>query len=130
MKTLDPNKVVIAVSRHGELKLIMSNDTIKVETIWKDLQHPDFLEEAANRPDAPTRFKSVRVDLKSFVKLMSCQLPEHDIELWLYQRVCATFVVSIEHYLHKKRMFMNLYFSFISSVQCNQKMSNTRLISW
>jgi HUS1 checkpoint protein len=96
MKALDPDRVVIASNRAGQVKLVMSNEGIKIDTTWKDLPLGDDHSMADESAESSKRFKSVRVDLKSFVKLLSCQLPEHSTELWIYHRACASFAVSGE----------------------------------
>lgn len=95
MKSLDPDQLTIAANRSGQFKLIMSNSTIKVDTTWSDLQKGDDAEMADAQSEVSKRFKSVEIDLKSFLKLVSCQLPEHETELWIFSRACATFVVSV-----------------------------------
>jgi HUS1 checkpoint protein len=95
MKALDPDRVIIASNRSGQVKLVMSNDNINIETIWNDLSPGDDHLMAPPKAEPSKRFKSVRVDLKSFVRLLSCQLPEHKTELWILQRQCASFVVSL-----------------------------------
>lgn len=91
---LEPEKLVIAANRIGQLKLAMSNDSIKIETCWDGLKHADNEEMDDKEAESSKRFKSIRVDLKALSKLLSCQLPEHNTELWIYARACATFVVS------------------------------------
>lgn len=40
------------------------------------------------------RFHEVRVEMKTFLKFLSSTLTEPKVELWIYRRVCARFVVS------------------------------------
>lgn len=94
IKTLDPEKVVLAANRGGQVKLAMSNESVKVETTWHGLKHGDDEVMADVRSEPLMRFKSIRVDLKALSKLLSCQLPEHETEFWIYARACASFVVS------------------------------------
>ena len=93
MKSLDPDQLTIAANRNGQVKLIMNHSTLKVDTTWSGLQAGDDEEMAEEQAESSKRFKSVQVDLKAFVKLVSCNLPEHEIELWIFARACATFVV-------------------------------------
>jgi hypothetical protein len=95
MKTLNPDKIHIAANRMGQVKLVMSNDSINLETVWNHLKPGDDEEMDDAQAEASKRFRSVQVDLKAFLKLVSCQLPEHDTELWIYSGACATFVVSV-----------------------------------
>ena len=102
MKSLEPDKVVIGVNGQRQVKLAMSNDTIKIETVWNNLPKvADTLDTSSSsssavadpNSEAAKRFRSIRVDLKAFLKMLSFQLPEHKAEFWIYQPVCATFVV-------------------------------------
>jgi hypothetical protein len=96
MKSLEPDKVIIAANRAGQLRLVMSNDTIKIETIWSNLQPGDDPNMADPQSNVSKRYASVRVDMRAFIKLLSCQFPEHQTEFFIYAGACATFVVSVE----------------------------------
>lgn len=40
------------------------------------------------------RFHEVRIEMKTFLKLLSSTLVDSKVELWIYPRLCARFVVS------------------------------------
>ncbi|UZJ51401.1 hypothetical protein CBS101457_000721 [Exobasidium rhododendri] len=104
MKSLNPDKLSIAASRAGQVRLITSNDSIKIDTTWMGLKFGD--DEAMDDIQAETskRFRVVQVDLRAFLKLVSCQLPEHEAELWIYTAACATFVFHIKSSVGTKKV--------------------------
>ncbi|PWN89141.1 hypothetical protein FA10DRAFT_302513 [Acaromyces ingoldii] len=97
MRTLRPQmQIVISANYLGQVKLSMVDDGLETETVWSGLTvREDEDEHAAMSSEDRQRFHEVRVEMKTFLKFLSSTLTEPKVELWIYRRVCARFVMHV-----------------------------------
>lgn len=93
MKAVDAkhDRITIALNQQGDLKLILDGQDIKIESKWTGLKSISDPQEAS--AEVRTRFRQVQVDLKAFVRFLSCQLLDYTAEVYIQNKKTATFVV-------------------------------------
>ncbi|CEH17177.1 Checkpoint 9-1-1 complex, HUS1 component [Ceraceosorus bombacis] len=88
--------ITVSANRAHELKLSIEKDEVKIETTWRDLDHPDLeIMTQARHGRAESEYRSVRLDMKSFMRFLSSSVVETKSITSICENHCAIFYVYI-----------------------------------
>ncbi|KAK0546428.1 Checkpoint protein hus1 [Tilletia horrida] len=92
----------ISANREGKFKVEVFTDELKLETCWRNLQHPN-MDVEANELEAPEgEFRGVPLELKSFLRFLASYVVETTTIASICKNHCAIFYVYIGDTKHGK----------------------------